>query len=239
MQLSYQAVAGTVFSIIFFGILVGQGVIAADGTAVLLTGVLITNTIGLIFLMFLLGYGLVVFPQTLWAYGNLELRLLRIQQKAALEFKNLGDASFDISICVSNILKTKQEVFLMATHCFVLKFYITDSSNQLPRYADQTLNEAMDIIISECPTDFTSSKIGQVAVEKKSGKVTVSSLAELRRKLYWDRASYAMALVCIILKPFWLCNHSHPGPSRETATSSIPLGRHCCLDEPPRWGATD
>ena len=66
---------------------------------------------------------------------------------------------------------------------------------QLPRYADQTLNEAMDIIISECPTDFTSSKIGQVAVEKKSGKVTVSSLAELRRRLYWDRASYAMALV--------------------------------------------
>jgi hypothetical protein len=170
-QLFYQSLAGIVFGVVFFGILVGQKVIDASMNAVLLTSVLITNTLGLTILMFLLGYGLVVFPMMLWRNGNLEMRLLNAQQKAAKEFKVLGDTSLDISLCVSNVLKTKEE---------------------LPRYADERLNYAIEVLVSECPSDFTSSRMGQVAADK-AGKVTIDTLAALRQRLYYDKANYAMS----------------------------------------------
>lgn len=167
-----MSAAGMVAGCVFFGILVGQGVIEASTDAVLLTAVLITNTIGLTFLMFLLGYGLVSYPIMLWGCGNIELRLLRAQQKAAAEFKNLADTSLDISLTVSDVLRTKQE---------------------LPKYADQEVNEVMEVLLKECPSDFTSSKMGKVAVDKQ-GKVTVHTLAALRLQLYWHMAKYGMAL---------------------------------------------
>jgi hypothetical protein len=51
----------------------------------------------------------------------------------------------------------------------------------------------MGVLIKECPPDFTSSKMGKVAVDK-AGKVTVHTLAALRLKLYWHMAKYGMAL---------------------------------------------
>ena len=66
--------------------------------------------IGLIVLMFLLGYGLVEFPRTLWTNSNLERRLLRVQQKAASEYKHLQETSLTMSMAVSDAMKTKREV---------------------------------------------------------------------------------------------------------------------------------
>lgn len=51
----------------------------------------------------------------------------------------------------------------------------------------------------ECPSDFTSSKMGKVALDK-NGKVTVDTLAALRLRLYWHKARYAMAQVICFFK---------------------------------------
>lgn len=56
IQTSYQALVGVVAGSILFGVLIGEHVIQASMDAVLLTAVVITNTFGLTFLMFLLGY---------------------------------------------------------------------------------------------------------------------------------------------------------------------------------------
>jgi hypothetical protein len=99
-----------VLGLIFFGILVGEGVVEANADAVLLTIVLLSNTIGLIVIMLLLGYGLVSFPQLLWHKGNLKRQLNMAQQKAASRFKDLGDVSLNMSMAVADVMKTKQEV---------------------------------------------------------------------------------------------------------------------------------
>ena len=99
-----------VLGVIFFGILVGEGVVDADADAVLLTIVLLSNTAGLVVIMVLLGYGLVSFPQMLWHKGNLKRQLSMAQQKAASRFKDLGETSLKMSMAVADVMKTKQEV---------------------------------------------------------------------------------------------------------------------------------
>jgi hypothetical protein len=108
-MMMYNALS-LVVAVIFFGILVGEGVVAASSDAVLLTAVLLGNTFGLSVLMVLLGYGLVAFPKELWDRGNIERQLGYMQHKAASRFKSLGEASLDVSLAVSDALKTKQEV---------------------------------------------------------------------------------------------------------------------------------
>lgn len=164
--------AGAVAGAIFFGILVGEGVVPANGDAVLLTAVLISNTLGLIVLMLLLGYGLIQFPRTLWDLGNLDVALGQAQNKAASRFRDLGDASLNVSMAVADVMKTQQE---------------------LVAYNDPKLNEAMSVLIKDCPTGFTSATMGKVAVGGKSNKVTIDSLAALRRRVFVLRNAYYMA----------------------------------------------
>lgn len=38
---------------------------------------------------------------------------------------------------------------------------------QIYQYADVKINDAMDILVSECPSEFRSSKMGKVATNKK------------------------------------------------------------------------
>lgn len=178
VQLSYQALAGIVVGSIFFGVLVGEHVIGTNMDAVLLTSVLITNTIGLIILMVLLGYGLVVFPQIVWGLGDYKSRLERTQHKACQEYNFLNEARLEISLCISNILLTKKNL------------------NKTNRTVDQDYElivRAIDILVSECPPEFKSSSAGIVALDKKTGKVSIKELAKLRQKLYWNKSNYTMS----------------------------------------------
>ena len=109
-NIAVMSIAGGVAGAIFFGILVGEGVVDASADAVLLTVVLLSNTAGLIIIMLLLGYGLVSFPQMLWHKGNLKRQLNIAQQKAASRFKDLGETSLSMSMAVADVMKTKQEV---------------------------------------------------------------------------------------------------------------------------------
>ncbi len=110
MEMMLYNFASAVMGLVFFGILVGTSVVPANGDAVLLTVVLLSNTFGLAVLMILLGYGLVSFPRMLWDMGNIERELGYMQHKAASRFKTMNEASLNVSLAVSDVLKTKQEV---------------------------------------------------------------------------------------------------------------------------------
>jgi hypothetical protein len=119
-SIALQSLAGLVVFFILFGILVGQGVVEASADAVLLTIVVISNTGGLFVLMLLLGYGLISFPQMLWFRGDIKRQLNTAQQKAASRFKDLSEISLNMSMAVSNVMKTQQDVSNSGLHSFLL-----------------------------------------------------------------------------------------------------------------------
>lgn len=176
-QLSLQAFAAIVVGAIFFTILVVTNVVDANTNAVLLTSILITNTLWLILLMFLLGYGLITFPISIWRRGDLRSRLKKIQYEAAQEFEKLTYAYSDIFLCISDIQKTKKEL---------------DSK----KYVDPSLKSAMGELISDCPLELTSSNIGThqsigtIIVNNDTNNITIEALADYRQKLYWDTAAF-------------------------------------------------
>lgn len=110
--IALQSFAGVVLFFILFAILVGENVVEASSEAILLTIVVISNTFGLLVLMFLLGYGLASFPLMLWQKGDLKRQLQLTQQKAASRFKDLNEISLNMSMAVSDVMKTKQDVNL-------------------------------------------------------------------------------------------------------------------------------
>ena len=73
-------------------ILIDQNIVPSDSTALQLTAVIVTNTVYETFLMFLLGYGLVEFPRTIWRHSDLDFKLKEVRTKAASDFKDIGDA---------------------------------------------------------------------------------------------------------------------------------------------------
>jgi hypothetical protein len=50
----------------------------------------------------------------------------------------------------------------------------------------------MKICVEECPTEFTSGRLGKVALDKKTGKVTLESLAQLRGEVIALKGSFKM-----------------------------------------------
>ena len=146
--------------------------------------------------MFLLGYGMVQYPRSLWMQSDLDYYLLRTQMRASVDFKAIGESQLSVSLVVSDVMKTKAEVrrdaillllhvtpfwdsqlsFLLIKLVFRLLFsvYCMLTSQrqyrlypQISQYADVKLNDAMDILVAECPPEFRSSKMGKVATNKK------------------------------------------------------------------------
>jgi hypothetical protein len=99
-----------IVGVIILGILIGQKVVPNNATVLQLAAVIVTNTVYETMLMFLLGYGIVEFPRSLWQNSDLEGYWLKIQNKAAYEFKNISDAQLNISLVVADVIKTKEQV---------------------------------------------------------------------------------------------------------------------------------
>ena len=76
----------------------------------ILIQVIVTNTLYETFLMFLLGYGLVQFPKSLWMQSDLDYYLLRTQMRASIDFKSISESQLSVSLVVSDVMKTKAEV---------------------------------------------------------------------------------------------------------------------------------
>ena len=120
----FDIILGIIAGVIILGILLGQHVVSNSGAALQLAAVIVTNIIYETMLMFLLGYGLVEFPRTLWNHSNLDFALLQVQSKASLDFKSIGDAQLNVSLVVSDVMKTKEAV------SYKFHKYICNESNQ-------------------------------------------------------------------------------------------------------------
>jgi len=80
----------------FVGLLIGGGYFDSIN-ALQVTAKALSNTAGLIVIVFLLGYGLVEFPRSLWQSSDLALQLHLCQMEAATEFKTFSEASLKVS----------------------------------------------------------------------------------------------------------------------------------------------
>lgn len=167
-----DTVLGLVAGLVVLGILLGQKIVPNDPNVLKLTAIVVTNTVYEGFLMFLLAYGLVEYPKSFWECSNLEHFLLRTQMKATMDYKDISIAQLEVSEQVAHVRITKE---------------------QLAAYGDQKLNDAIDIILEECPKEFQSTTLGKVATNK-SGQITIDTLAALRYKLNFWKDRYRMAV---------------------------------------------
>jgi hypothetical protein len=156
---------------IILGILIGQKVVPGNVAALKLAAVIVTNTIYELGLMFLLGYSLVEYPRSLWSMSDIRGYLLSVQMKAASEFKAISEHQLSVSLVVADVLKTKAA---------------------LVNYADPTLIKAMDILVSECPPEFRSDRLGKPSTNKQ-GQITIDTLAALRTRLNVEKDLYKMS----------------------------------------------
>lgn len=158
---------GVIAGGIVLAIILGQNLVASTD-ALMLAAVIVTNTVYETFLMFLLGYALIEYPREIWNCSDLDKYLLRVQQRASAEFKSIQEAQLSVSLCVSDVLKT---------------------AKMITAHTDKEVQEAMAILVSECPSEFRSDRMGTVAADKK-GHITVDTLAHLRTRLNLLRAAY-------------------------------------------------
>jgi hypothetical protein len=126
-RMMFDLAVPAVVGCIVLGILIGQKVVTSNADALKLTMIIITNTMYELGIVFLLGYALIEFPRQIWQRSDLDNALLRTQQKASQQFKDISETQLSVSLCVSDVLKTKQA---------------------LASYADPDLNAAMDILVS-------------------------------------------------------------------------------------------
>ena len=103
-------IAGVIAGVIVFGILIGQKVVEKDASAIELVAILISNIIYETFLMFLMGYGLIELPRSVWLSASLDSALLRSQMRACADFKDISNAQITMALSVANVIKTKNEV---------------------------------------------------------------------------------------------------------------------------------
>ena len=160
-----------VAGLIVFGLLVGTHTVDASSTAGLsLTSVILTNILYESFLMFLLAYGLIGLPRDLWLEADYESSLIRAQNKAAADYKDIAEHRFNVSIAVADVLKTREQCSNVSPQVLV----------------------AMKTVAEECPTEFKSSKTGTPAVDE-SGNITLKTLATLRTRLRELKDKYRVA----------------------------------------------
>ena len=90
---------------IVLGIVIGQGIVPANGDALKLAAIIVTNTVYETALMFLIAYALIEFPRSIWDQSNNEKYLLKLQSKAAGQFADISDANLSVSLVVADVSK--------------------------------------------------------------------------------------------------------------------------------------
>jgi hypothetical protein len=105
-----DTILGVVAGCIILGILLGQKIVPNSAAALQLAAVIVTNTIYETMLMFLLGYGLVEFPRSLWNMSDIDYFLRKLQMKASSDYKAISDAQLEVSLAVSDVIKTREAV---------------------------------------------------------------------------------------------------------------------------------
>lgn len=106
-------IAGLVVGVVVLGVLISQKILEQNAAAIELVAIIITNVLYETFLMFLMGYGLIELPRSVWQSASLERSLLLAQMRACSDFKDISDAQIYVGQSVANILKTKNEVVIL------------------------------------------------------------------------------------------------------------------------------
>jgi hypothetical protein len=166
-------ILGLIAGVVILGVLFSQKVVEQNAASVELAAIIVTNIVYETFLMFLMGYGLIELPRSVWLRASLDGALLRAQMRASSDFKDINDASTSIALTVASVLKTK-----------------TEKGASFSR--DEKLNKAMEILTAECPAEFRSSRSGVAKVDKR-GNVTIHTLAALRTELNENKDRYHTA----------------------------------------------
>lgn len=173
-RFTFDIIIMIIFGLIILGILIKEKVLSSNSDTLVLVAIIVTNTVYETFLVTMLGIGLVELPRTFWLRGNLEYSLLRQQMKAASAFASLRESELSISLAVSDVLKTKADM--------------------AAKHSDQLVQNALEVMLNECPSEFTSSREGKVAANKK-GQITIHTLAALRLRLNQAKDAYRIAQV--------------------------------------------
>ena len=103
-------IAGLIVGSIVLGILIKQNIVKQDISAIELTAIIITNIVYETFLMFLMGYGFIELPRSVWMQASLDSSLLSAQMKACSDFKDISESQTLMGVCVANVIKTRNEV---------------------------------------------------------------------------------------------------------------------------------
>ena len=167
-----DTVPAIVIGLIVLGLLIGSKEVPSSPAGLKIVLVTLTTAIYETMLMFLLGYGYVEFPKLFWIMSNPESMLLRMQAKVSTDFKAFQEAQLAVQKETASVLKTKEKV---------------------GAGGEPQVQEALSIMLAECPQEFKSARMGEVAAEKKTGKVSVDTLAALRTRLNITKATYRMA----------------------------------------------
>jgi len=172
-RMSFDTVVPLVIGLIILGILISQKVLSDSTEALKLTVIIILNTVYELFLVLLLAYGLYEVPRGLWTNCafNLDAYHDSIVQVASSDFKAISASQLEISLICADVLKTKEAI----------------------KSHNVELTSAINILASECPPEFQSSRVGHVAIDKKTNTVTIHSLAALRCKMNYNKHKYRMA----------------------------------------------
>lgn len=103
-------IAGLIVGSIVLGILIKQNIVQQDISAIELTAIIITNIVYETFLMFLMGYGFIELPRSVWMQASLDSSLLTAQMKACSDFQDISESQTLMGVCVANVIKTRNEV---------------------------------------------------------------------------------------------------------------------------------
>ena len=210
-NLSVQFIAGLIIGTIFFSILVGCKVINFSVDAILLTSILITNTMWSIFLIFLLGYGLIMYPVSVWNRNDLNTRLLKIQYQAAIEFGKLTKSYSDIFLCIIDIKRTKRLL-------------------EEDKEENKKLIDAIQILIDNCPIELPFIDAGDIIIKKNINKTSIGSIASYHQKLYWDTAIFTTSqgkLSYLQMKVYFLDDLVNASDETQQISWSFkPIGTH-------------
>lgn len=150
-------------------ILVVAGGYVDSGSASKVLGavaVSVSNTVGLVAIVLLLGYALVEYPRSIFISSQYHEQLHKIEMRFAAEVKRLQEARLDATQTVADAYATKDEV---------------------DRSCDPILMGMAEKVISDCPAEFTSKTIGNVR-RGRDGSVGVKELATLRQQVNWNRS---------------------------------------------------
>lgn len=168
-RMGYDYFLYLIAGVVVFGILMANG---ADAEAIVLTLILVCNTVNLFLLMFILGFGLIGFPKSMWVKSDIHRLLTSLQNSAAAQFRAVNDLILDHKKSVADLRKTKERL---------------QSSQQ-----SQELLDIVESMLSKCPDEFRVSNLGEAAVNKE-GKVTIHTLAQLNCRLKKHRLDFHLA----------------------------------------------